>query len=390
MFAGIDTHKDTLAIAVIDEQGRLVDQAQVANSEQGFAKLTDLLLAHHVHRVGIEGSGSYGRAVAIHLALTWPAARDPEHRSGDSRPELEVVEVPTLMTSRERRAQLRGKTDPVDALAVARVTAREPKLPPVRLATGPASDLRALLDYREDLLAERTALVNRVHADLVGLRPGYQHQIGSLTTRTRIRKALDLLDDLDDGGQGARVLISRRRLQRVLAIDAEAAEVKQQITGLVAQTGTSLTAGHGIGPVVAGRLLAEVVDVRRYPTRNTFAAANGTAPIPASSGRTVRHRYNPGGNRQLNKALYTVAITQIRGDTEGRRYYDRKRAEGKTGREALRCLKRRLSDLVYRVMTEDIATQPATTPSDEISEVVTRDVEVAVGAPDANEARLTA
>lgn len=166
MFAGIDTHKDTLAIAIIDEQGRLVDQDQVPNSEQGFARLTDLLLAHHVHRVGIEGSGSYGRAVAIHLALAWPPALDPEHPTGDSGPELEVVEVPTLMTSRERRAQLRGKTDPVDALAVARVTAREPKLPPVRLATGPASDLRALLDYREDLLAERTALVNRVHADL--------------------------------------------------------------------------------------------------------------------------------------------------------------------------------------------------------------------------------
>lgn len=390
MFAGIDTHKDTLAVAVIDEQGRLVDQAQVPNSEQGFVKLTDLLIGHHVHRVGIEGSGSYGRAVAIHLALAWPPALDPAHPTGD-RPELEVVEVPTLMTSRERRAQLRGKTDPVDALAVARVTAREPNLPPVRLATGPASDLRALLDYREDLLHERTALVNRVHADLIGLRPGYQHQIRSLTTRTRVRKALDIVDDLDNDAHGARALITRRRLMRVLAIDAEAAELKQQITRLVEQIGTSLTTIHGIGPVVAGRLLAEVVDVRRYPHRNTFAAANGTAPIPASSGRTVRHRYNPGGNRQLNKALYTVAITQIRGDTEGRRYYDRKRAEGKTGREALRCLKRRLSDLVYRTMTEDIATQPATTPTDPVApDTVTQGTEGAVGAPDANEARLTA
>lgn len=177
----------------------------------------------------------------------------------------------------------------------------------------------------------------------------------------------------------------------MLAIDAEAADLKQQITGLVAQTGTSLTAVHGIGPVVAGRLLAEVVDMRRYPNRNTFAAANGTAPIPASSGRTVRHRYNPGGNRQLNKALYTIAITQIRGDTEGRRYYDRKRAEGKTGREALRCLKRRLSDLIYRVMTDDIATQPATTANDPVAtDDATPTIEVAVGAPDANEARLTA
>ena len=123
---------------------------------------------------------------------------------------------------------------------------------------------------------------------------------------------------------------------------------------------------YGVGPLVAARFLAEVVDVRRYPTRNTFAAANGTAPIPASSGRTVRHRYNPGGNRQLNRALYTIAITQIRADTEGRAYYDRKRAEGKTSREALRCLKRRLSDVVYRTMradaTADLRRRTATSP----------------------------
>jgi hypothetical protein len=96
-------------------------------------------------------------------------------------------------------------------------------------------------------------------------------------------------------------------------------------------------------------------DVRRYPDRNAFAAANGTAPLPASSGRTVRHRFNPGGNRQLNRALYTIAITQIRGDTEGRAYYERKRAAGKTRREALRCLKRKLSDIVFTTMRRDAA-----------------------------------
>ena len=131
----------------------------------------------------------------------------------------------------------------------------------------------------------------------------------------------------------------RRRLERILAIDAETAELKRQIVDLVAAAGTTLTDLYGIGPLVAARFIAEVVDVRRYPDRNAFAAANGTAPLPASSGRTVRHRFNPGGNRQLNRALYTIAITQIRSDTEGRAYYERKRAAGKTRREALRCLK---------------------------------------------------
>ena len=104
--------------------------------------------------------------------------------------------------------------------------------------------------------------------------------------------------------------------------------------------------------------------MRRYPTRHHFATANRTAPIPASSGRTVRHRLNRGGNRQLNRALYTIAITQIRSDTEGRAYYRRKRAEGKTSREALRCLKRRLSDLIYRTLRADLANaaQQAPTP----------------------------
>lgn len=95
--------------------------------------------------------------------------------------------------------------------------------------------------------------------------------------------------------------------------------------------------------------------MRRYPTRQAFAAANGTAPIPASSGRTVRFRLNRGGNRELNRALYTIAITEIRAETEGRAYYLRKRAEGKTSREAMRCLKRRLSDIVYRIMRDDLA-----------------------------------
>jgi transposase len=139
---------------------------------------------------------------------------------------------------------------------------------------------------------------------------------------------------------------------------------------------------HGIGPVVAARLLAEVVDIARYPNRDTFASANGTAPIPASSGRTVRHRFNPGENRQMNKALYTIALTQIREQTEGRAYYERKRATGKTKREAMRCLKRRLSDLVYQTLRHDARTQ---------AEQATSGAPVGVvGAVSADGARLTA
>ena len=157
---------------------------------------------------------------------------------------------------------------------------------------------RALLDYREDLVRERGALVNRAHAELGGLRPGYQQQIPILTTRARVRAALDLLGD----DTSIRATLCRRRLERVLAIDTETAELKRQISKLVAAADTTLTDLYGVGPLVAARFIAEVVDIRRYPNRNAFAAANGTAPLPASSGRTVRHRFNPGGNRQLNRS----------------------------------------------------------------------------------------
>lgn len=361
VFAGIDTHKDTLAAAVADQGGRLLVELEVPNTEVGFVRLVELFETHQVVRVGIEGSGNFGRAVAIHLLLAWTPDRA-----------VQVMEVPTLMTSRERRAKPgQGKTDPIDALAIARITAREVSLPPVRLTVGPTADLRALLDYRQDLIDERTALANRVHAELGGLKPGYQATIPTLTSRVRVRAALALL--VDD--QSVRAGLTRRRLERILAIDAEVADLTRQIASLVAETGTTLTQIYGLGPLVAGRLLAEVVDVRRYPNRDAFASANGTAPLPASSGRTVRHRFNPGGNRQLNRALFTVALTQIRGNTEGRAYYQRKRAEGKTHREALRCLKRRLSDLVFTTMRHDAAAA---------------DQAQAVDAGDAERTRLTA
>jgi len=291
-------------------------------------------------RVGIEGSGNYGWPAALHLL---------EH--GQT-----VVEVPPLLTSRERLARPgQGKTDPVDAIAIARITAREAFLPPVRPMIGEAADLRLLSEYRDQLVTERTALANRVHVDLVWLRPGYHHQLPHLTNRTHLRAALELLA----GDESARARVTRSRLERMLDLTCQIADLKREIAALVRATDSQLSGIYGVATIVAGTILGQVGDVRRYPTRHHFATANGTAPLPASSGRTVRHRLSRGGNRQLNRALYTIAITQIRADTEGRAYYQRKRAEGKTKREALRCLKRRLSDLVYRTMKADLADQPS-------------------------------
>jgi transposase len=291
-----------------------------------------------VTRVGIEGSGNYGRGAAVRLVLAGAT---------------EVVEVPPSLTSRERSARPgQGKTDPIDAVAIARITARETGLPPVRLAVGKAADLRALADYRTQLVAERTALASRTHAELHGLRPGYHARVPRLTGPTFITAAKDLLA----GDDSVRARLTRRRLARLAELTGEIREVTALIAAAVAEVSTGLTGLYGIGPVGAATILGEVADVRRYRSRHAFATANGTAPLPANSGRTTRrHRLNRSGNRTLNRVLYTTAITQIRADTEGRAYYLRKRAEGKTNREALRCLKRRLSDLVYKTLQEDLA-----------------------------------
>ncbi len=184
-----------------------------------------------------------------------------------------VVEVPPLLTSRERLSRPgQGKTDPVDAVAIARITARE-NLPAVRPMDGLPADLRVLMDYREQLIAERTATVNRVHTDLGWMRPGYQHRLPRLTSPSHLHSALALLEK----DSSVRAAVTRARLARLLAIHAELASLREQIAALVQHSGTSLTGIYRIGVFVAARLLAEVVDVRRYPTRHAFAAANGSA-----------------------------------------------------------------------------------------------------------------
>jgi transposase len=357
VLAGIDTHKDTLAVAVIDAAGRPVVVTDLANTEAGFDQLEALLAEHCVDRIGIEGSGNYGRGAAVRLVLAGG---------------IDVVEVPPSLTSRERSSRPgQGKTDPVDALAIARITARETTLPPVRLAVGQAADLRALVDYRGQLVHERTGLANRTHAELHGLLPGYQATVPRLTAPAFIAAAQQLLRD----DTRVRAQLTRRRLDRLAELTTEIKELTAAITAAMDTVDTGLTDLYGVGPVGAATILGEVADIRRYRSRHAFAAANGTAPIPASSGRTSRHRLNRAGNRTMNRVLYTMAITQIRADTEGRAYYQRKRAEGKTSREALRCLKRRLSDLIYKTMHADLASaqRAATGASETVNAATAQD-----------------
>ena len=340
---GIDSHKDTLAGCLIDPAGRPLAHRSIANAAAGHRELVAWAQGAAVRRVAMEGSGSYRRAAALALL-----------QGG-----IEVVDVPPQMTAAARRSQRTAtKTDETDALLIARIGARDADLPPPRPG-GDVEELRWLASYRRELVKSRTAHINRLHANLTQIRCGYHHTAtSSLTTP----KGLERIRRLLTGDTGAAARVARDRLRHIRELNRQISDLTAEIAEEVAASKTTLTEISGIGAIGAADILSEVGDPTRFATKARFAMANGTAPLQASSGRTVRHRLNRGGNRQLNRAIHTAALAQIaRPQSEGRRLYDSHLARGKTKREALRCLKRRISDRVWTHLQHDAKT-PTPTP----------------------------
>ena len=341
---GVDTHKANLAACAIDERGRPQAQRSFANSASGHRAFERWLRALPLpRRIGIEGSGSFGAGLAQRLAA-----------AGE-----EVREVPAVLTYRERRRTGRpGKSDPADALAIARVVLREERLPAFRVRVH--RDLKLLVDYREQLIGEQTRLRNRLHADLRVLVPGYGAQLGrcgDLTSVASVAAARSMLAPLD----GVAAELAERRLARVELLAREITALNSRLADALEGSHLALTAISGVGSLTAARLLGETGDVRRFHSSAAFAMACGVAPIPASSGSTQRVRLSRRGNRQLNRALFRVAFTQARCYAPAHAYMERKRSEGKSWNEALRCLKRHLADVVYRAMLEDRRSEEALT-----------------------------
>ena len=342
MVVGVDSHKDSLVCAVADEAGRAVGSESFPNTAAGHEAMSAWLDGlGSVARVGIEGSGSYGRGLAQLLVSDGYA----------------VVDVPPQMTERARRGQrTRTKTDHTDALGIARVTVREEGLPQVQ-PTGPADDLAALCAYRRELSDQLVKHSARLHAELVKIRCGYQHK---LRTRLTLHSSLDKAQTLIKEDPSIRAELARRRITAMRLLIDETRALNTEIQQTLKQTGTTLTQIRGIAHLGAAEILAQTQHPHKYPTKAKFAMANGTAPIQASSGRVVRHRLNRGGNRQLNRTIHTAAITQIRQPgTEGHNYYQRLLARGKTKQEAIRCLKRRISDRIWTHLQQT----PTTTPN---------------------------
>jgi transposase len=335
MVIGIDSHKETVAACAVDELGGELAAAIFPNTGAGHDSLLSWARSHgKVSLFGIEGSGGVGYALACHLATL----------------REDVVEVPPFLTVRERKhLRQRGKSDPADALAIARVVVREADLPRF-LIHDRARQLGQILNYRDQLVEERTRGANRLHSELTTRRhPGYQAEIRNLVTRRSLRRAQALVEA--EPSIEAALLI--RRMTSLRRLSSEIADLNVHIRCLVEQSRTGLIEIIGVGPLVAARILADVGDVRRIASESRFAALNGTAPVPASSGTIQRHRLNRGGNRRLNRALHTIAVIQAHLEPRAGAYLQRRRAEGKTQREAIRCLKRQLSNVVYRQLVAD-------------------------------------
>jgi transposase len=260
------------------------------------------------------------------------------------------VDVPAKLSARARVfATGQGrKTDPVDARSVAVVALRTPGLRQV-IVDDTTVALRLLVDRRDQLGRARTEVVSRLHHLLLELVPGGAKQFLSAQ---QARALLGTVRPRDVVGKTRRWLACEL-IHELVTIDKKITIANQELTELVASTGSRLQQLHGIGPSGAARLLGDIGDIARFTSRAHFASWNGTAPIDASSGDQNRHRLSRAGNRRINRALHIMAIVQLRHDTEGRRYYRRKLAAGKTPMEALRALKRRLSDVVYRQMVAD-------------------------------------
>lgn len=340
---GIDAHKRTHTVVAVDEVGRelATKMTRATTSEDHLEML------RWAQRLGSQ--------------RIW-AVEDCRHLSRRLESDLlkageRIVRVPPkLMANARDAARTYGKSDPIDALAVARASLRHPDLPAARL-DGPARQLRLLVDHREDQVAERTRQINRLRWHLHELEPGWDPPARSMDRY----KTLDAIAARLASHDGTTARIASELVVSIRAITVSVNALEREIGVLVAELAPTLVALVGVGGLTAAKIVGETADVRRFRSKDAYARHNGTAPLPAWSA-SPRHRLSRTGNRQLNAAIHRIAVTQKRCHPDAIAYLARRLEANNTKTEALRALKRRLSDIVYRALLADADPQAACIP----------------------------
>jgi len=327
---GVDVHKRSVTAVAVDEAGRMLDERTVlVGSDEliGWASALD---------------GQRLWAVEDCRLLT-PWLERQLLECGE-----ELVRVSPKLTVPERRAgRTRGKSDPIDALAVARAALREPDLPRPQPGEQVHREIKLLVDHRDDLVDERRRTQQRLRWHLHELDPTLIVPLRRLDRASHLERVSRWLARRQ---QEVQVRIARELVARCRTLTRAIDGLNQELEQRAAALAPALLELPGCGSITAAKLLAEIGPISRFKSDAQLARHSGVAPLEASSGRVQRHRLDRGGNRELNAALYRIAITQSRHHPAARAYLERKQAEGKTRREAIRCLKRLLARSVFNAL----------------------------------------
>jgi transposase len=333
---GVDSHKEEHAAAVVNQVGGVLEEAQAMASDAGYRRLLRFAQEHAdgVRVWAIEGTGSYGAGLFAFL---------------DQQGEW-VVEIDGI----KREGRRHGKSDAIDAIRAARTALKTPveKLVSPR-QRGPRQALRLLLTSRNEVVKSRTRTLNQLHAALVAAPDELRTKLRSLTGKQLLLACSRLRQvpaHRQDPEWSAYVDVLRRTAKRALELTAEAQAYEQSILALVRQQAPQLLEKKGVGAVTAGQVLVSWSHQGRFRSDAAFAMVAGVAPLEASSGKHVRHRLNPGGDRQLNRALHTIVISRQRCDPATIDYTARRTKEGKSPREIRRCLKRYVARELFKAL----------------------------------------
>ena len=344
VFIGVDPHKLSATIEVVDARETVLATGRFTTDKAGYAAMRRHVAAFPERTWAVEGSNGAGRPLAQRLLA------DGEH----------VVDVPAKLSARARLLDTghNRKTDAHDAHAVAVAAVRTKSLR-VLSHDSELEVLRMLVDRRDELARAKVQAVNRLHRLLAELVPGKAKKD---ITAGQARTILAGVRPRDAVGK-TRKRLALEQLTEMVTTEKKITASSKELKAMVLARGSTLMQLTGVGPVVAARILADVGDVARFADRNRFASWTGTAPLDASSGQQIRHRLSRAGNRRANHVIHIAAVSQLRLDSPGRAYYRRKLAAGKTPMEAMRCLKRRISDAIYRQLVADTKTAAATATS---------------------------